>query len=457
MKIYFALFFLCFLPSLLCQTEPGGIKIALNQKLIYSALDRFFSNITKYLNDFEIPDIRFFRGCNAREVRGKISNFSKGRVKIELTPNGVHLLLNGLQGQITTTVYSSFLIIPFHNNAKVTINELSLDATIKIISKYKDGRKLLSAQFVGVPGYRLNYRISMDGALNKILSAVAKYFADKQIVKIMNEKIDGYLADAIESLQLKTQVDSKKNYWLDYSLVNDIRHKSGFMEMNVYGFFYQEGNALTKKKNLYQLSQLPIIDKMENEFQLYISEYSLNTALNTIIESNSYQKILKIDDIKTEFLNILLPGIEKAFGTKKATVIISYRTPKLEVLEKSITSMIFGSVEVKVEGLLKPVYYLTYNIDLGLDLKVLPGPYISAKILDLSAKTNKVYINEIPGAPNDVFEKVVEIVKTPTLAIVDLLLKNEIKMSFKQILGLTFRDISLTHNDHYLTVKYNLS
>ena len=457
MKIYFALFFLCFLPSLLCQTEPGGIKIALNERLIYSALNRFFSNITKYLNDFNIPDIRFFKGCNAREVRGKISNFSKDRVKIELTPNGIHLMLNGLQGQITTTVYSSFLIIRFHNNAKVTVNDLSLDATIRIVTKIKDGRKLLSAQFVGVPGYRLKYRISMDGALNKILSAVAKYFADKQIVKIMNDKIDGYLADAIESLQLKTQVDPYKNYWIDYSLVNDVRHKSGFMEMNVYGLFYKEGNSLTQNRNLYSLSQLPIINKMENEFQLYISEYSLNMALNTIIQSNTYHNRLKIDDIKTQFLNILLPGIEKTFGKTKATVFLSYSTPKLEILENSINCPITGTVQVKVEGVNKPAYYLSYSIVLSLDLKVLPGPSISAKILDLTAKTTTLYINDVTGAPNDVFERVVEIVKAPTLAIIDLLLKDDIKMNFKQILGLTFRDISLTHNNHYLTVKYNLS
>ena len=196
---------------------------------------------------------------------------------------------------------------------------------------------------------------------------------------------------------------------------------------------------------------------MDNEFQLYISEYSLNTALYTIIQTNSYQKILKIDDIKTQFLNILLPGIEKAYGNKKAFVFLSHSTPKLEILEESINCPITGYLGVKLDDINKPVYYIDYSIVLSLDLKVLPGPYISAKILDLTAKTTNIVFNEVPGAPNDVFEKLVDIVKTPTLAIVDLLLKDEIKMSFKQILGLTFKDINLTHNNHYLTVKYNLS
>ena len=180
-------------------------------------------------------------------------------------------------------------------------------------------------------------------------------------------------------------------------------------------------------------------------------------ALNTIIQSNTYHNRLKIDDIKTQFLNILLPGIEKTFGKTKATVFLSYSTPKLEILENSINCPITGTVQVKVEGVNKPAYYLSYSIVLSLDLKVLPGPCISAKILDLTAKTTTLYINDVTGAPNDVFERVVEIVKAPTLAIVDLLLKDDIKMNFKQILGLTFRDISLTHNNHYLTVKYNLS
>ena len=458
MKIYFIFFFLCFLPFLLCQTEAGGIKIALNEKLIYSALNLFFSNITKYLNDFEIPDIQLFEKCKATEIKCSLSNFSKDKVKIELTPNGIHLLLNDLQGQIIATmVYSKISIISFRYNIIMSIKEFNLDATIKIVTKIKNGRKLLSAQFIGVPEYRFKYDISNDCIYSSVRSTLARYLADKQTQKIIGDKINDYLVNAIESLQLKIQVDPSENYWLDYSLVNDIRHKSGFIEMNVYGHFYQEGNSLTQKKNLYSLSQLPIINKIENEFQLYISEYSLNIALNTIIQSNTYQNRLKIDDIKTQFLNILLPGIEKTFGTKKATVFFSYSTPKLEILEKSINCPITGSLGVRVDGIKKPVYYLSYSIVLSLDLKVLPGPYISAKVLDLSAKTTKLIFNDVLGAPNDVFEQVVNIVKTQTLAIIDLLLKDDIKMSFKQILGLTFRDISLTYNNHYLTVKYNLS
>ena len=457
MKIYFALFLLCFLPSFLSQaTEQGGIKIALNQQLVYSALNHFFADLSKFLNDFAIPDIRFFKGCNARNVRGKISNFSKNSLTLQFNANGIHLMLHNLQGEITTKVHSSFAIIPFTNKAKVTINDLSLDCTIKVVTKIKDGRKLLSAEFVGYPGYRLNYRISMDGAFNKILSAIAKYFADKKIAEIMNEKIDGYLKDAIESLKLETLVDSSNNYWLNYSLVNDVRHKSGFIEMNVFGLLYKQGKSDTQNRNRYSLSQLPVINQMENELQLYVSEYSLNSALYTIIQSNTFQNQLKIDDIKTQLLNFLLPGIEKNFGKLPTSAEFYYSTPKLEITEKSINCPITGNIIVRVNNASKPVLLINYNLVLSLELYVLPGPYISAKILDLSAKTNRVELNDIE-APQDTFETLVNMVKTPTLALVNLLLKNDIKLSFKQLLGLTFKDISLTPKNQYLVVKYNLS
>jgi hypothetical protein len=78
----------------------------------------------------------------------------------------------------------------------------------------------------------------------------------------MNEKIDGYLKDAIESLKLETLVDSSNNYWLDYSLVNDVRHKSGFIEMNVFGLLYKQGKSDTQNRNRYSLSQLPVINQI---------------------------------------------------------------------------------------------------------------------------------------------------------------------------------------------------
>ena len=146
MKIYYALFLLCFLPSFLSQaTEQGGIKIALNQQLIYSALNHFFGDLSKFLNDFEIPNIRFFRGCNARNVRGKIFNFKKNSLTFQFNANGIHLMLHNLRGEITTRVDSSFLIFPFHNNAKVSINDLSLDCTVKIVSKMKNGTQIVNS------------------------------------------------------------------------------------------------------------------------------------------------------------------------------------------------------------------------------------------------------------------------------------------------------------------------
>ena len=38
-----------------------------------------------------------------------------------------------------------------------------------------------------------------------------------------------------------------------------------------------------------------------------------------------------------------------------------------------------------------------------------------------------------------------------------LCFQNDIKLTFKQLLGLTFKDISLTPKNQYLVVKYNLS
>lgn len=458
MKIHFIFLFLCFLPFLFSQTqtEAGGIKIALNQKLLTSALNNFFNDINAYVKEFPIPDVRLFKGCNARNIKGKIFNFDRNKVKIELKTEGIRVLITDLQGEITTRIDSSFAIIPFHNNAVITVHKLSLDATVRLSSAYKNGRKILKAEFVGVPGYRVSYDISMDGFLNKILSAIAEYFADRQIAKIMNDKIDGYLQDAIDSLPLEVQVDSTNNYWLDYSLINDIRFKNEFLELNVYGLLYKKGNTDTAQKSRYPLSQLPVINKMEKELQLYVSEYSLNSALYTIIQTNNFRDKLKINDVKTKFLEPLLKGIQKKYGNVNTDVYFSTEVPKLTITEESVNAKMGGTITVKPITVNKPAYYIHFQTYFKLDLCVLPGPYISAKIIDMSAKTDTVYINDI-GASTTVLEDVFSSVKEVFSLVLDDLLKNKIRLRFKQILGLKFSDLSLTHKNQYLVVKYNLS
>ena len=91
----------------------------------------------------------------------------------------------------------------------------------------------------------------------------------------------------------------------------------------------------TKKiKNNYSLTQLPYISKMEKQFQLYVSEYSINSAAYTYLET--YYKPLDLD-ISSDIANILLPGFSEVFNDKKAHINLKYQSiPKIKITENGL-------------------------------------------------------------------------------------------------------------------------
>ena len=148
-----------------------------------------------------------------------------------------------------------------------------------------------------------------------------------------------------------TKASLGNNYWLDFTLASPIKTQNRFLELNSYAFFYSEKYKSTQNRNKYPLTPLPSIDTLGKNLQLYISEYSINSAIYTLLTDSD--KVISIR-VNTKIINAMLPGILEKYGEKQATIILN-STPesKIQITEQYLHVEIPGYIGVKVEGIEK--------------------------------------------------------------------------------------------------------
>ena len=89
--------------------------------------------------------------------------------------------------------------------------------------------------------------------------------------------------DALNLIKTEIPIDESNHLFLDFSLVEGLKTKNGYIEVNSYAFLYNDQETETKNKKNYALSIVPPITTIDNPNQVFISQYSINSALYTYL------------------------------------------------------------------------------------------------------------------------------------------------------------------------------
>ena len=147
MKLLF-LFSLIFTFQLLYCVELSGIKFEVNEEMARAVLLHFYSDINNEIKDMAIDDIHVAKGVNIRDIKAGINNFTPDKVKFTFRESGINIKITGLQAHLFVRAYISNVIIPFTKHADVDINSFSLEANIRVTSKYVNGNLVPSAESI---------------------------------------------------------------------------------------------------------------------------------------------------------------------------------------------------------------------------------------------------------------------------------------------------------------------
>jgi len=346
MKAYQSIILLCFLQVLFCD-ELGGIKVVINDNFISSILPYFEQTIqAKLAQGIKLKDKKFINNM----VLG-VSDFSLEKAKISLGEDGdISVNIKGIEPYLTGTVYNKALI-KINTNFKITLQDFNLNAKVRIKSKQLSSVEYApDAEFIGNPDIKFKIHLDLTGSLGKFIAKILD-FAGNFAIEVILPVFKLFLDDILRNVMSKLPTEGKiENFWLDYTLVSPIKLQNKFLELNSYALLFSKEYPETKNKNRYPLSTLPSIS--DANFQLFVSEYSINSAAYTFLTVNKDNTLLKYAGLPITIINTMLPGISKKYTNKKAELLFNPKPEtNIKLSEEYMYINLPGTFYLKVEDI----------------------------------------------------------------------------------------------------------
>ena len=448
------IYLICFISifQLLLSVDLGGIKFAITEKMAREALDYFYTDINKEITKMQLEDIRVKKGINIRNIEIGIPNFTKDKVKFTFKENGINIKISGIKAWASATLRVSRYIIAWHNNIHIDVKEFNLEANLRVTGKKVDNKIIPWAEFIQPPTHTINFDVDIDGfmfGLNGAVESKAKSMLKDEINDFIENKSNKFLEDSLAKIPTDFAIDSKNGLYIDYTLVENIKMKTGYLEVNSYAFFYSKKDKATQNKKNFPLSLVPPITSIDNPNQVFISQYSINSALLTYTIIHPLTLKLDIDDY---ILGLFLPSLLVKYPGDKYIVYLEIPRPALDFEENYISSDIKGYFRVHIEDKNNhaPVFVCAYEASIQVEIVVIGEKTITGKVNDINIKVGQVPINQIN---TEVLIEHINDLKPFALNAINKAIKDE-NISFT--LPSFFLNVKVKHKSKYIAVDYIL-
>ena len=439
---YSSLIFICFFSLLICD----GVRVAINEKFIDAVLKNFLPEIKKFTQGTELPD----SGCLDR-LKFSIPNFDLSKIKLTFTDKGLlNLQINGLSPELSGRA-TKRIIFKIRKSFTVTLKNFRFNGNLKITSKYDKGVLVPDIYFDGDPSLNFSPKISLGGGIiNKILSflingvaSLAKGF----IMPAIKKQLKKILENVVTKLPKEIPIN---NYKLDVTLSSNIEMRNKFLEINSNARLYNPNIPTTKTKYFPKVT-FPRLTTMGSQLQLYISEFSVNAAIYTILASNNQEIKNKI---KASQISNMLPGVTDKYGNEAYIVFTGSPDVSLQISEENLNVNLPGTFSIRSisgEDIIK--------LDLRLALKVdasIQGGKVTGTVKDLDLNLGKININKL-SVDLSVVNKGFSELKSLLIDLLNGFAKSEMELTFPTIMGFKFTDLSLERKNHYLLINFNIA
>ena len=445
---YYITFILCFLLPIIFCDELGGIKAGINDKFISNLIRHFEPEIRKVLERVSIPN-----GKKLTNGVLRIPNFNMNMINLEILNNGiVHIRIQNCIPHVTGTVHYQ-VIFKFKKEFTAKLKNFVLDANIRIKSRPVSGGGYgPDIEFISGPDMNFKLDISLKGFGGKILSWFINTFQlfKKSIIKEANSSIRGFLHNFLNKLEPKIRL--YKNYWLDFTFVTPIKTQNRILELNSYGLFYSDKNRSTQNRNRLLLTPMPSINTLEKNLKLYVSEYSINNAIYTLLSDSNNVLPVKI---KTNMLEMAFPGIVGKYGEKQATIILSGSpNSKIKIVNQNLEAEVSGTFGLKIDGIQNEVFKCALDISLKGYVKIKEGPKLSGEIKEFNAKITKTFVNQVS---NKIMETGISSIESTIIPILNGFIEDSLEIKFPTVMGISFNNISLELKNKYIVINYDIT
>jgi hypothetical protein len=482
-KLFIAIISITLTMTIVCQ-EEAGVKIAVSQNVIEGFEKKLLPLLAQELGSLDIPgtQIDVDAGIGTlhiylQNIHFQISNLISDNVQISFgEPNKILVNANNINGQGHLNVRFKLGFVSETDSVDVKINRVNSQAEVTLArqesSKVKG--KMMPTGYISKLNIDLDFDFNISGSVIAFVAGLVKSkiknYINDQIQSQLKDKImsetKNLIAHLVDQLPVYAPI-GKDGLAIDYSLLSDPKVSNGYLIANSNGAIVNLNYPETLNPPYPYPTNLPDFDTEGKLIQMYLSDFSLYTALNSVFLSNLLDVTVKSEEVpkdspiglNTTSLEILVPGISDVYGKDQLVDVSSKIVTLPQVLFGS--GQVNGTVTVEVSLLVRKdqgseeALRIQTTASLSGDVHVQQEGQIRAFIHYLQLSNSTLIETTVPGAEIKNIEIVFNFAAKIALPIINNKYLNSISINLPSVEGITFNDSTVQIKNNYVEMNVN--
>jgi len=481
--IVVAIIFIYFLNII--KTDPAGVRIAIKDESIKKVQMKLLPLLIDELNKVTVPnqhidvDVKLATlHINLNNIKFHVDSLLPENVSVVFNePNKINVSGSNIKGNGSVEAQYKLLFVSETDNIDIKINKLNFNIEVTLSRKEstkEKGKFLPYAEITNVV-LDLDFDFDIHGSIIANIISLVKGLIKNSLTNV----IVGPLKDIIKD-ESKKALDNliqiipvyvpimDNGLAVDYSVLSDPKVTKNYLILSSYGGIVNLNNPATKTPPYIVPDNLPDFIENNKSVQVFLSEFSIDTALNSLFLSNLLNIAMKTEDIpgpvkfNTSTIDIVINGLEKMYGKDKDIVLdckSSDSPPVVHFKDGKATGDSIGQCTLQVRldsGELDDALSFKSTISFVGIANIQEGGKISGKVLSLAISNTTLIASKVPGTDIKQVEGLFNLAVQFGLPTLNEYLKS-ITIPLPTFEGITFNDSVATINDNYATAEVSVT
>ena len=467
------------IPLLNCINE-AGTKIGLKDELISNLIKWATPKALTYINNLTIPDFSttiklggfLTLKINVNKINKTIENFTPETLKINFEePDVIGIRTNQIKGKGNFNIEIDGGVIYDSEIVNLDIKSISFEIEIEFFKREIEGKIYPYFRFI-------TFEINLDLDFELHGSSISKFINDiKPVIKglLKNTIIDQIKINVVKSIKeiienLPLYIKLNDNLSLNYALLSIPKITNSSIEINSYGGLVNLNIKETLNPPFILPTNLPNFNETGKQFQIYISDYTINTALFTLFKSDllkvhiNPEIIPESSPIKltTTNLKYIIVGIDEVYGDDKLCEVnfkvynISKVTFEKEFVKIILPTEIILNVRIDNKNNLSQAVKINTDFIFEINFQVNENVKISANIHTMKLSNTKIIESNVPKATGILIEAEFNLLSFALKPILNNFIIKNLSFELPTFEGISFGNSTIFHNEHYVEIQISL-
>lgn len=483
MKYWLSLTMIISSTFLVLSQDQAGIKIAIKQEVIEGFEKKFLPLLAEKLGYITIDDKSIDIDAKIStlhiylsDIHFSVQNLLGENISYELEePDKVRVNAKDIQGNGHLQTKFKLGFISETDSVDIKVNKVSFtaQATLTTQESSQVSGKIMPSASISDLQLDLDFDFDIHGsviafAARLVKSKIKDYIQGElqtKVKDIIKEESKSMIDDLVNQIPVYMPLH-ESGLALDYSLLSPPKIINGYLVINSNGAIVNVNYPESMNPPYTPPTNLPDYNTDGKQIQMFLSDYSVNTAINSLFLSNMLVITIKSEEIPEESpikldttsLETLVRGISDVYGKGKLVDIETriIERPSVVITENGLNSTVTCEISLLVrmdDGTSDEALKLSTSVAASGDAHVETDGQIFAQVHSVELSNTKIIESKVPDADVTNIEIVFNFTTKIVLPIVNENFLRKIAVKLPSIEGITIEDSSVDIHDNFIEMN----